>query len=229
MRLPAFAAFALFVAVNSAAATTNDDGWKSMAGPTYAVGMGTVAGMTAGQALYIKGTSSAGRGRFLIGTLERRLPLNALRGRRLHLSLRLKNDGIATTAVTLQINSVGGSAFRSPAVTKWKTDDGEAWRVQQFVLDVPNDAQELVLDVSVKDNGMVWLDELKMEAVSLDMQVSSSRRIYSRRGDEGPTPYGEGMQPSILAPDPAAYAPLINGSFTVGGTPVTLPGSQPRP
>ena len=228
MRLCALATFALFMLLGGAMAdTASEDGWALMAGPPYEAGLGVVADMTAHQAVYLRGSANSGHQKNYVGTLERRIPMTAWRGHRLRLSLRLRNDGVASTAVALQINKANGGGIRSPATTKWKTDGDDTWRVQQFVLDVPDDAQDLVLDVRLRDKGVVWLDELKLQAVDTDVPVSSSFRTSAPRdsGDEG---YGPGAQANTLAPDPSAYAPLVNGSFTVGGTPVAQPGSDPR-
>lgn len=231
MRQYAFTALALLAGLGLAMADApGQEGWAVIAGPTYEAGLGIVADMTAHQAVYFKGSTNSGPGRRYLGTLERRIPLSAWRGQRLRLSLRLRNEGVASTAVTMQINKTGGAAIRSPAATKWTTGDSDAWRLQTFVLDVPDDASELVLDVSMRDKGMVWLDELKLQAVGTDVPLSNSARVASRGGDWSGI-YGGGAVANTdnLAPDPQAYAPLVNGSFTVGATPVTPPGATPRP
>ena len=63
-----------------------------------------------------------------------------------------------------------------------------------------------------------------------DVALTSSGRTLVRLASDAHWGEGPGAQAnsSNLAPDPSAYAPLVNGSFTVGGTPVTMPGQTPR-
>jgi hypothetical protein len=232
MRRSALAGFAFFALLGGATAlNASEDGWALRGGSNFEVGLGAVAGMTGSQALYIKGAENAGLQRYYIGTLERELPAKAVQGQRVQLSVRLKSEGVASTMVTLQINKADGTGIRSPASMRWQTDSGDAWQVKQFVLDVPHDAQNLVLDINVKDKAKVWVDELSLKAVGPDVKLSSSGRTSMQRPDDWAVNEGaggSGANTANLAPDPSAYAPLIGGSFVAGGTPVTQPGATPR-
>jgi len=233
MRILALAGFSLAALLGCAAVlTASEAGWALSGGSNYTAGLGAVAGSTGPQALYIQGAEQAGRHKFDAGTLERQIPATALRGQRLRLSLRMKNDGPASTQVALRIKRLDGSGIRAPGVPRWQTDDDAAWRVKTFVLDVPADAENLTLDVSVRGKSKVWIDELKLEAVRDDVEVSSSRRSWPDGASlRQPASWDSSTgQPnsSNLAPDPSAYAPLIGGSFVAGGTPVTMPGQTPR-
>jgi hypothetical protein len=232
MRIITLAGFSLAAVLGCATAlNASEAGWALSGGANFTAGLGAVAGSTGPQALYIQGAENAGSRKFYLGTLQRQIPAAALRGQRVRLSLRMKNEGIASTMVSLRISRPGGAGIRAPAVQHWQTDDGAAWQVRQFVLDVPADAQDLTLDVSVKDKAKVWVDELKLEAVGQDVALTASGRTQG--GYQG-SPFtswdGGGAQANTdnLTPDPSAYAPLIGGSFVAGGTPVAMPGQTPR-
>jgi hypothetical protein len=209
MRIPALATLALLAILGAAAA--GEEGWSLQGGPSYEAGVGAVAGMTAKQAVYLKGSTPS---------------------RRLRLTLRLKNEGKVSTNVSLGIRDADGSGFVAGARNanlNWTSDDSGDWRQQQFVVDVPDTASELILDVRMRDAGVVWLDELKLEAMGPDVPLSRTSRTSFGYSGQGGIDYGGGAQPNTLAPDPQASAPLINGSFVQGGTPITQPGSSPRP
>jgi hypothetical protein len=78
--------------------------------------------------------------------------------------------------VALLVRRPDGSGFHAPASYNWQSDDGAAWRVKQFVVDVPADADTLTLNVSVRDTSKVWVDALKLDAVGQDVALTSSRR-----------------------------------------------------
>lgn len=230
MRLPALATLALLAILGAAAA--GEEGRSLQGGPSYEAGVGAVAGMTAKQAVYLKGSTPSRRRTYQVGTLERRLALTAWQGRRLRLTLRLKNEGKVSTNASLGIRDADGSGFVAGARNanlNWTSDDSGDWRQQQFVVDVPDTASELILDVRMRDAGVVWLDELKLEAMGPDVPLSRTSRTSFGYSGQGGIDYGGGAQPNTLAPDPQASAPLINGSFVQGGTPITQPGSSPRP
>lgn len=93
------------------------------------------------------------------------------RGRRVRLSLRLKHDGETSVQAWIRRRN-GGAIFAEPV----KAPEG-GWRLYSFVLEVPDDASNLLLDVKLDGRGIVWADSLATEAVGDDIPVSKSTRV----------------------------------------------------
>ena len=179
MRIIAIAGFFLAALLGCAAAlNASEAGWVVNGGAGFQSGMGTVAGSTGTQAVYIQGTEPATRYKYTVGTLQRQIPAAALRGQRVRVSLRMKSEGITSTQVALLVWRPDRSAIHAPASYNWQTDNGAAWRVKTFVVDVPADAEKLTLNVNVRDTSKVWVDELKLDAVGQDVALTSSRRSW---------------------------------------------------
>jgi hypothetical protein len=170
MRIHALAAFALF-AVFSGAAAAATDGWylsTGMMGTRMEYGTGAVPGMSGQQAVYLKSQT----GKPSRGVLKRSIALEAWRGQRLRVTLRLKNDGAALGIAGLQI---ANSNETGVAAQTQKNAPGGAWQVHQFVLDVPENARNLNLNVSLAGKGAVWVDALGLEAVAKDVPLTPSQ------------------------------------------------------
>lgn len=204
----------------------NHNFWTVRATPSALVsGVGKVAGMTGSQALFLKGAAEAGGiacttiinichphpgteslDSFIRnGGLERRIPLQAWRGQRLRLTVRLKNDGAARAYASAQI--VMGDAAPIRTFAQRNAAGASAWEAHQFVLDVPDRASDLAIDVGLTGKGTVWLDGITLEAVSKAVPVS-------RRSNKG-AELGIGL--------------LVTGSKPIFMTDYPLPPPVPGP
>jgi hypothetical protein len=107
----------------------------------------------------------------LYGRLQRVIPLAAWRGRRLSVSLRLKNDGDARAWAMLQMTQRGRITIAAP---QRNAPGNGGWETRRFVLNVSDSADALILNVGLTDQGKVWLDSLTLEAVGADVAVTES-------------------------------------------------------
>ena len=170
MRIPTLAGLILFASLGSLAPAIADESWSVVGTsgngqsplPRLTTGSGVVAGASENPAVYLSGAGNAGR-------LQREIPLDAWRGKRLRLSLRLKNDG--------NVHAWSRISFRYGDGKQLFTDTqrniaGDAWEAHQFVLDVAGDATALVIFVGLEGTGKVWVEGLTLEPAGADVPLT---------------------------------------------------------
>lgn len=152
-------------------------------------GAGRTSGMTGNQAVYLKGDVSPKncitvwcrraeaepQNSFInYGGLERVIPLEAWQGKRIRVTIRLKNEDGARAYASVQLNKLNNSAIRTTAI---RNEPGGDWQTHQFVLNVPANAASLAIDVGLTGKGTVWLDGFSIAAVSDQMPLSTTSRV----------------------------------------------------
>jgi hypothetical protein len=179
MRIFTLGFFALLTLSGTAAMAVDapaQGGWYQVGtfNTPYVIGAGPVAGMTAHQAVYIrkiKGSDDPhARGR-----LERTIPLAAWRGQRLRLSLRLKAEDGARLFTFAEISKANGAGIRTQAESN--SFGNAAWQTHVFVLDVPDNATALVLQVDLNGDGAGWVDEVTLGAVGGNVALSPASLV----------------------------------------------------
>ena len=122
------------------------------------------------------------------GGLERRIPLAAWRGKRLRLSLASRNGGGAFAYVSAQINRSNFTAIRTASAMN--TNRNGTWKAHNFVLDVPDDATDLILIAGLTGSGRIWLDGFSMQAADRDAPLSWSERLAPQTHTSWDNPIG---------------------------------------
>ncbi|MBV9548601.1 MAG: hypothetical protein JO256_02895 [Alphaproteobacteria bacterium] len=190
MRKCLFIGVAFLLALSGAAiaaTATASDGWYRVRGYArwpavpFEIGTGATTGMMGKAAVYFSGDAgwaTVRNSQAKYGALQQNIPLAAWRGKRLRLTLRLKDDGDARAWVSLNISDNDRSSVR--AETQRNDLGSSVWQSHQFVLDVPADANNLFLSFGLTDEGKVWADDLRLEAVSTDVPVTPSEIIRPR-------------------------------------------------
>jgi hypothetical protein len=184
MRVSIFVAATLFAILNNAALadTPVGDGWhvaqpavhsntpkRLLPHPDF--GTGTTKGMNGERAVYVANNQYYSRG----ASMTRDIPLEAWRGKRIRLSLRLKNEDGARGWAGM---SIAYSDTNGSAVTDRNVRSGtDGWQTHRFVVDVPYNATALSLSAGVRGQGKLWVDGITLEAVSADVPVNETRRI----------------------------------------------------
>src|SRR5665213_3549750 len=124
MRIHILAGVFLFTLIGSAAAATStaNDGWYRVRGyarwpaAPFQIGTGATTGMSGRQAVYFAGDAGWATIRNSLakyGALQQDIPLQAWCGKRLRLTLRLKDDGGARAWTSLNINDEDNSVIRA--------------------------------------------------------------------------------------------------------------------
>jgi hypothetical protein len=168
MRASVFSLLLVFALGGNAMAVTNDD-WVLAYNPgrPSAVSSGS---MTGGDTVYLRRTIlpddktaiyNRGAGRDDAATLERVIPAAAWRGKRLRLTLRLKNEDKAHGFVLVRVEKENDTGI----VTQTQRNTvSNAWQTHIFVFDVPQNATRIAVDMrSMGYVGTVWVDEPTLE------------------------------------------------------------------
>ena len=183
MRIPVLAILiaAAFASGSAFAALAPDDwyfkqGYSRMPAHFLKSGMGMTEGMMDARDFYLSGDAGSATIRnsaARYGSLQQVISLQGWRGRRVSLSLRLKNDGDARAWATVQITERGHITIAAP---QQNDSVSGQWETRRFVLDVPRNAEGMILNVGLTDRGTVWLDGMKLETVGPNIAVSESYR-----------------------------------------------------
>lgn len=176
MRIYALAGIAFLLCLNGAMAQPPaDKGWQ--AGGGVESGIAAAPGADGRQAVYLRSTrvSSGSYGTSPYSALSRTLPAEAWRGKRVRLSLLVKDEGDRRSSVSVFLLNTDGSGLTIGG-TNLRT--GTGWQVHQYVADVPDTAEKFVLDVPSRNAaGTTWVDGPILVAVSHDVPVTRVRRL----------------------------------------------------
>jgi hypothetical protein len=110
------------------------------------------------------------------GGLERAIPLQPWQGRKLKVSLRLRNDGGAFAFVMAQVNRLDGPALRTALQGNAPAETG--WRTHQIVLQVPDNATYLFLYAGFTGAGEFWLDGLTLDLAPADAPATPAEPLF---------------------------------------------------
>ena len=210
MRISIFACISLFALLGPAAAVTLPvvDGWR-ISEPVYPnwqihplqAGAAATAGMSGKEAVYASGQMKRFEERQRVdissvyGTLENRFSLAAWHGKRVRVTLRLKNEGDARAWTTFYVANTDGSGI-APTRVSWNGAGSTAWEPHAFVVDVADNADEFVVRVGIAGTGKVWVDAVTMEAVSAEAP-SNARRFIDGGQPTRPRQTGTDLTPPL--------------------------------
>ena len=190
-------AFSLLILLASGPGALADGVWYLRGGETpngvFETGSGSTDGMTGSQATYLRGNASNASGWLrheddvlapqrsftAHGGLERALPLQAWRGKRVLLTVRLKNEAGARAYASVWIGKSNRSAVRSGTLMN---RPASGWQTHSFVLDVPVNATAFSVHAGLTGKGTIWLDDVSLRAADRDMPVSWSERVDNSYG-----------------------------------------------
>jgi hypothetical protein len=140
--------------------------------PVIRTGTGQVTGMSGGAALYAKVIGGPVINAGSAGTIERIIPLEAWRGKRAHLTLRLKSaDGISAS-ISTSVGLTGGKRDGNKMV---HTVSGSDWQSCSFVRDIPANASDYTIYLHLYGRGTLWIDGVALEAADDEAAAASSQ------------------------------------------------------
>jgi hypothetical protein len=122
----------------------------------------------------------------------------------------MRHTSQSATALPFQIGTgaVTGMSRSAVVYLKGNAPASGAWQARQFVLDVPSDATDLVLQVGLIGKGSVWVDNLTLAAAG-DVPVTASRRLNRYTDNLGnPNVPNPTNIPPELGPESGPAAPL---------------------
>lgn len=152
------------------------------------------------------------------GGLERHIPAQPWRGRKVRIQLRLRNENNAMAFVMAQVNRMDGGAIRTVAQGNAPNESG--WRSHALVMEVPDNASYLFVYAGFTGGGEFWLDGLKVDTAPADAPLSEAYGLTAANAigcsssfDCGPiTPYSwtpnrDPNPPYVPPPEPPPPPP----------------------
>jgi hypothetical protein len=179
MRRALVAGLLVAVITGGAVANVAGEGWYSVSPDRYEVGV--TSDMLGKQAVH-----ATGRAGYSPSALQREIPLKAWQGKRVRLTLRLKDTGEVQGWVGVLLWNADGSGLT--AGTQSNARGRDDWQSHNFVLDVPANADRLAIRIGMRGegrgrrHGTVWVDDTALEAVGDGVRTSFTRRLI-------PAPY----------------------------------------
>lgn len=109
-----------------------------------------------------------------LAKLSQRLSANEYRGTRLHMSAYLKTEVTwGSVRLWLQMIGQGGSILAFDDMREKPVTETTGWTRHDFILDVPQQAREIVFGVVLAGNGQVWADDFTIRSDDKEVFVDS--------------------------------------------------------
>jgi hypothetical protein len=110
------------------------------------------------------------------GTLMQQVLAAKYAGKRLRLSATVKTDSIADWAgLWMRIDGEGKSSLAFDNMESRAIRGSTDWKSYEVVLDVPKEATLVAFGVLVSGTGTLWIDDVKLEPVSLSVPVTGTK------------------------------------------------------
>jgi hypothetical protein len=111
------------------------------------------------------------------GTLMQTIGPSRYAGKRLRLSAAVKVDQVAAWAgLWLRIDGNGSSPLAFDNMEERPIVGTADWKSYEVVLDVPKDAKAIAFGVLLSGTGRLWIDDVKLESVSLSVPLTHKAR-----------------------------------------------------
>lgn len=110
------------------------------------------------------------------GTLMQVISSSKYVGKRLRLSAAVKTDNVTEWAgLWMRIDGDGNRSLGFDNMQERAIRGSLDWKSYEVVLDVPKEATDVAFGVLLHGTGALWIDDVKLEAVSLSVPVTSEK------------------------------------------------------
>lgn len=149
-------------------------GWRAGelegASTDYVVGVDTACFHSGHAAGYIRAVSADPAG---FGVLSQRFQAQAFCGARIRLSGYIRVAGVTGWAgLWMRVDGKDGELQRFDNMEQRPVKGTSEWVRREVVLDVPRDAYAIAIGALLVGAGQVWLDDLRLETVGLDVPTT---------------------------------------------------------
>jgi len=111
------------------------------------------------------------------GTLMQTIAPSKYSGKRLRLSASVKTDNAAGWAgLWLRIDGDGNKPLAFDNMEERAIHGTTDWKSYEVVLDVPKEATAIAFGVILSGTGALWIDDVKLEPVSLSVPVTKDNK-----------------------------------------------------
>jgi hypothetical protein len=97
------------------------------------------------------------------------------RGKRLRLSAFVKSENVERAALWLRMDGDGMKVLNLDTMDNRPITGTGDWQKYDIVLDVPLDSRQIIFGVNLRGNGQLWIDDIKLDEVSLDTPFTSAK------------------------------------------------------
>lgn len=120
------------------------------------------------------------------GTLMQTCKADSFRGKRVRFSGYVRSAGVVDWAgLWLRVDGPTAGDSKVPEMLGFDNmqqrpiKGTKDWAKYEIVLDIPERAQELAYGILLSHTGQVWMDDLKMEEVGMDVPTTDSKKEES--------------------------------------------------
>lgn len=113
----------------------------------------------------------------IYGVISQWIDAEPYRGKRMRFSAYIKTQGVKICAGPM-FGLVGGEHARNYIMKNRPIKGDTDWKRYEYVADVDDDADSLVLGMNLTGKGKVWMNHLAFEEVGRDVPVSSEKLVY---------------------------------------------------
>jgi hypothetical protein len=111
------------------------------------------------------------------GTLMQTISSSKYVGKRLRLSASVKTDNVADwSGLWMRIDGESKSSLAFDNMEDRAIRGTTDWKTYEVVLDVPKEATAVAFGVLVSGTGALWIDDVKLEPVSLSVPVTRDNK-----------------------------------------------------
>jgi erythromycin esterase len=122
---------------------------------------------------YIKSSSEMPTG---FGNLTQGFAAEKLRGKRVRMSAAVRSENIeGRAALWMRVDGAEATGLAFDNMTERPIQGTNDWKEYDIVLDLPEDALEIVFGLLVSGKGQAWVDDFKFEPVGRDIPVTDMR------------------------------------------------------
>lgn len=186
MRLPGLTALFLLTTACSAVLAEAGEDWHVLRTEahqafTFETGRGATEGTDGDSATYLRTAGYTGNCCGSVGVMERKIPLQAWRGRHIWLVVPLKTEGLARSSLGFVINKADNTDIVFPYENG---APGHDWQAHQIVLDVPDNATTLTLHVTLsisKGRATSWVDDFTLSQAQARVPVTRGGHTVPHR------------------------------------------------
>ncbi len=124
---------------------------------------------------------SLGAPEFQFGTLMQAVNAFPYRGKRVRLSAQVQSQDSHKGWLWLRADRSDGTVVAFDNMSDRPIEGTTAWEVHEVVLDIPRDAVALAYGVGLRGGGKIWIDDVVLEEVGLEVSVTRASEIGTKK------------------------------------------------
>jgi hypothetical protein len=120
-------------------------------------------------------------GQYQYGALGQAFSADSLKGKRVRLSAQIKTEDAEHGFLWMRADRADGRTVAFDNMQRRPARGTLDWRERSIVVDIPEDAHVIAFGFGLSGKGKVFVDEVSIKPVSLDVPVTGHSRLGSQR------------------------------------------------